>query len=112
MLLPAPRSAGDTRVLQPCQQHAETAAPLTSLLPQVPFINRGISKGLILPLARFEASLSGEVPHPRPRMLPLKLAVFVCVVQYINPHSREIKDLTGLLPSKSLTLGLSFKFKL
>lgn len=74
MLVPVPWSAWDTRVLQPCQHHAETSALLTSLLPeQVHFINEGISKGLILPLAQFKAPPSGEVPHPWPRMLPLKL---------------------------------------
>jgi len=84
---------------QPCQHHTETLALLTSLLPeQVHFINEGILKGLILPLALFKTSLHREVPHSWPRMLSLTLAAFVNVVQYINPRSREIKDLMGLLP--------------
>lgn len=101
MLLPAPRSAWDTRVLQaqPCQHHAEMSALLTSLLlEQVHFINEGIWKGLILPLAQFKASLCREVPHPWLWMLSHKLAAFLWAVQDISPHSREIKDLTGLLP--------------
>lgn len=96
MLLPAPPSAWDARVRQ---HHAETSALLTSLLlEQVRFINEGISKGLILPLAQFKASLPLEVPQPRPGTLSHKLAAFLYAVQYINPRSREIKDLTGLLP--------------
>lgn len=71
MLLPTPRSGWDTRVLQPWprQHHAEMSALLPSLLPeQVRFINEGILKGLILPLAQFKASLWQEVPHPWPGM--------------------------------------------
>ena len=67
MLLPAPWSVWDARVLQPQprQHRAETSALLTSLLPeQVHFINEDISKGLILSLAQFKASLRQEVPHP------------------------------------------------
>lgn len=101
MLLPVTRSEWDAHVLQPWprQHHAETSALLTSLLPeQVHFINEGILKGLILPLAQFKASLHQEVPHPWPGMLSHKLAAFVYAVRDINPLSREIKDLTGLLP--------------